>query len=464
MAMYQVSRGEAGRRAHRASSLGHVASESEGSNAGCLEDSDDELPLDRNGLILFGCLTGGDYDVKGVVRCGGVVAKALAILGFGTSLVVALKESLTDGPFSAPEYDPKTWMPIVQVDNAKWVWKRKEILKRMCHEVRTNESTLCKRKNPKTASEMENTFLSTPESLSVFASYIWPRTTLHKMQKGGEGFSLGWEKMGSTRSLSKSAIVESGLSPSIVRGYRAKAGFDLVAIIITLREKFGYTDAEIRQKTQSRLFDGIMTRELMEGALSDNPNRSIATELVSSSRLLSLNEARVKVELGQTTSVASLYDAYGASSFSRSQGPQYPAPASLRSGPEGGAKSKRPPENELFVFKSITKTHEEQGRLEYRVEFDDSGLDEIVRQILDSLKMPPPLPSPRKAAAALAATKISFTEHLDAVNSSPIKSPRKAPAFKDGDRRQYFASELLKLVSRGQSLIAAWETKQKQKR
>ncbi|UZJ52473.1 hypothetical protein CBS101457_001793 [Exobasidium rhododendri] len=134
-----------------------------------------ESGLTQNGLILVAILSGGDYDVQGLPRCGVKISIALAKAGFGDSLIAGMykhcmppkrSQSVPSARLAAPQ--PKgTWSTFLM----DWI-----ALVR--HELSTNESGYLGRKFKKLSeSDGFNELLSTKASLSVLGSYVWPLTT-----------------------------------------------------------------------------------------------------------------------------------------------------------------------------------------------------------------------------------------------------------------------------------------------
>ncbi|KDN53140.1 PIN domain-like protein [Tilletiaria anomala UBC 951] len=172
------------------------------------EDEELNLPLDREGLILIACLSGGDYNLSGVISCGPTISKVLASLGFGTRLVNVLKASVASDAPPVPSYEGPRWMPRLELNEALWRRQRDAVLAEICQELETNESGLLHKRQKAVAQKVRDNFLTTPDSVSVLASYIWPNTTLHCLKLGctSAQFELDWTKSGDASHLTENTF------------------------------------------------------------------------------------------------------------------------------------------------------------------------------------------------------------------------------------------------------------------
>lgn len=118
-------------------------------------------------VLLIGLLGGGDYDVSGAKRFGIRTAIGLAKGGFDDRLLKGVKKYV-EPPTShttPPRIKSETkWQEFLQ----EW----KEDVKK---ELRTNASGNLNRKEAKLAnSDAISNLLTTPESMTVLAAYVWP--------------------------------------------------------------------------------------------------------------------------------------------------------------------------------------------------------------------------------------------------------------------------------------------------
>ncbi|KAG8908742.1 hypothetical protein FRB99_002980 [Tulasnella sp. 403] len=114
-------------------------------------EADEDIGLDRNGMILIGLMSGGDYHQAGLARCGKQIAHGLARCGFGDSLVNAF--------LTLPEHALPRFLDEWRADVA--------------HELRTNSQGYVGRKYPSLAASIPESF----PDLEVLKSYVTPVTT-----------------------------------------------------------------------------------------------------------------------------------------------------------------------------------------------------------------------------------------------------------------------------------------------
>ncbi|CAD6936850.1 unnamed protein product [Tilletia controversa] len=132
--------------------------------------------LDRDGLILSALLSGGDYDVQGLARCGMKTAIALARCGYGKRLINAFKKHF-DSPAYIPAVDRPT-RPGGPSSRQAWDHELSVWVRDVQQELRSNSQGFMERKASKLASaESWNQFLRTDQALDVVRSYIWPKVT-----------------------------------------------------------------------------------------------------------------------------------------------------------------------------------------------------------------------------------------------------------------------------------------------
>ncbi|KAJ9479342.1 Holliday junction resolvase YEN1 [Pseudozyma hubeiensis] len=125
------------------------------------------LGLDRDGLILIGLMSGGDYDTTGLLQCGVKIALALARGGFGATLIKAFKASYAD------QASASATCGVFETFLKAWLEEVRE-------ELRSNQRGYLPSRRPKLASTIEESFLSTPESRRVLAYYVYPLTSQSK--------------------------------------------------------------------------------------------------------------------------------------------------------------------------------------------------------------------------------------------------------------------------------------------
>jgi hypothetical protein len=127
--------------------------------------------LDRDGCILVALLSGGDYDTKGVQKCGEKTAVSMARAGFGKRLIAGASKYLKVTPdfgrynlSAPPPHKEKGW------DDFLCSWR-----KDLVDELKSNRSGFMSRKQVKLAqSNMVESLLTSDASLRLLASYIWP--------------------------------------------------------------------------------------------------------------------------------------------------------------------------------------------------------------------------------------------------------------------------------------------------
>ncbi len=438
------------RRALRSQSLGWLSSEAGSVLGDSQEEGDDDedgegeeetikMPVDRHSFVLAACMMGGDYEVSGVMYCGPVVVRALATLGFGRRLVLALKQSLKDGPHSVPLYDDKTWMPRVSLNESEWHKRRGEVVGALCKELRTNESGMLSTKKAALASQLEGGLLSTKDSISVLASYIWPRTTLHILQQGREDheFRLPWHLCGNVSRLSKSAIFNADIGRSTPNEKQKELGFDLVRLLIIFRTKFKFTDDVIRQKVQGTLSEGIIIRKLI-AEQAGAAQKGKEGESVDVPHILQMHKAKTTAELG----------------FEAAPSPTKANPRAAMTAPSRSF-AKKSDLDSLVALKEISLIRDVQSRQEYRMLIDEANLDALVTHILGRLQMPPP--SPEKPTSKAGATPwLGDSVDMEAASAASSPSKRKAE-FKEGERRVWLPSEALAGSAKGRELIERFD-------
>ena len=388
-------------------------------------DEDERVELDRDGLILFAILAAGDYDQKGFFRCGPKVAKQLSVLGFGSRAVSALKSCLADDAPPLPRYDPNTWMPEPKLNKAKWTSVRQALAADMAEQLAKNESGLFSKKQPILAKEIKASFLLDASSISVLASYIWPRTTFSKLVDGDASseFTLEWEKSGNVRELDRQWREADADSIRLGAELRpARVGLDLPRLCVFLRSKLGYSDVVVQTKVQSMLSEGILVR----GA-----------------RMRALEEAGIKL-LDLSVSVAT------ALAFLKS-GQHVPLFSS-----SAGQDARRQNETPLVRLTHIvsrkntirrtpavtTMVRQRANRLEYRAMIDDFALIKQVRYILGQMSQValPPRPA------------LSREPSNDA--GSPKKRSISGPT--EEPRLIWVAETMLQATEDGRRMIQEW--------
>lgn len=118
-------------------------------------------------VLLIGLLSGGDYDVNGVRQIGIRTAIGLTRCDFDERLLKAVKKHM-DPPTT------HTTPPRIKSD-VKWQEFLKEWKEDVRRELRTNASGNLSRKQTKLAnSDAITNLLSTSESMTVLAAYVWP--------------------------------------------------------------------------------------------------------------------------------------------------------------------------------------------------------------------------------------------------------------------------------------------------
>ncbi|KAG9311064.1 hypothetical protein JVU11DRAFT_8969 [Chiua virens] len=120
--------------------------------------SNHSVALSREGTILIGLLSGGDYIPAGLPGCGQKFATGLARAGFGDSLVKAVKE-----------------LKGARLDAFLDEWRQD-----IRHELRTNSRGLLPSKKPSLAASLSDDFPSLP----VLMSYADPITSENTSQSG----------------------------------------------------------------------------------------------------------------------------------------------------------------------------------------------------------------------------------------------------------------------------------------
>ncbi|MCO5598608.1 hypothetical protein L7F22_052705 [Adiantum nelumboides] len=118
-------------------------------------------------VLLIGLLGGGDYDVNGVRNCGIRTAIGLAKGGYDERLLKGVKKYM-ERPTS------HTLPPRIKSE-VKWQEFLHEWKEDVKEELRTNASGNLIRRQLKLAnSDAISNLLTTPESMTVLAAYVWP--------------------------------------------------------------------------------------------------------------------------------------------------------------------------------------------------------------------------------------------------------------------------------------------------
>ncbi|PWN47206.1 hypothetical protein IE53DRAFT_262463 [Violaceomyces palustris] len=123
-----------------------------------------ELCVPKEGLILVALLSGGDYDMGGLLpRCGVKIAFALAQAGYGEELVSGFLRLYTQETLDQTLAD---WSDLVRAWSA-----------RVKDELRTNRNGFLTTRRPNLANSFPSEPFVDPAARRVIASYVWPVTT-----------------------------------------------------------------------------------------------------------------------------------------------------------------------------------------------------------------------------------------------------------------------------------------------
>ncbi|KAH7908326.1 hypothetical protein BJ138DRAFT_1128532 [Hygrophoropsis aurantiaca] len=125
------------------------------------------VQLTREGMILIGLLSGGDYHPAGVFGCGKRIAQGLAQCGFGDSLLNAVKT-----------------LPRDKIPNFLTVWREE-----MREELRTNSKGCIGSKNPSLASKIPDDF----PDINLLRLYTHPVTSETDRKAGPVSNNITWD-------------------------------------------------------------------------------------------------------------------------------------------------------------------------------------------------------------------------------------------------------------------------------
>ncbi|KAE8234904.1 hypothetical protein CF326_g66 [Tilletia indica] len=235
--------------------------------------------LDRDGLILTALLSGGDYDVQGLARCGMKTAIALARCGFGKRLIHAFKKH-----FDPPAYVSPVDRPARQGSSSRQRWELElsAWVNDVQQELRSNSKGFMERKAAKLASgESWKQFLRTDQALEIMRSYIWPKVkkvTIHEALNQAVAEKRPFKRhqdgqMGAPNNnngASLSAFVSAGTSShrdvqlstaeAEPPGTLLQANCDLTGLCTFAQTLFGWDAAYALKRFSSLLWDGCVLR------------------------------------------------------------------------------------------------------------------------------------------------------------------------------------------------------------
>ncbi|KAK0527474.1 hypothetical protein OC835_004968 [Tilletia horrida] len=233
--------------------------------------------LDKEGLILVALLSGGDYDVQGLARCGIKTAIALARGGYGKKLLDAYKshfEPPSHASRSSQSARPRSADPLRSWEEERVAW-----VKEVQQELRTNSQKLMERKATKLADAPEwDDFLKTDQALEIISSYIWPKVadvtldqvlyhpsaTPLSLQAGRQGSSGSFSSRNKNTGISSFRGESSSSAPNSsrkeARSAVAEAVCDMRRLAGYTQMLFGWEADYTLQRFASLVWDGCLVR------------------------------------------------------------------------------------------------------------------------------------------------------------------------------------------------------------
>ncbi|CEH13967.1 5'-3' exonuclease [Ceraceosorus bombacis] len=197
-----------------------------------------DLALDREGFILVALMAGGDYDVKGLVRCGAKIAMGLAAAGFGSLLVQGFEEHCIRPLRSA--YALAQGLPAPKT-KASWGDFRRRWIASLRDELRTNATGMLPKRYKVLADSQEmDELLATPQALAVLASYVWPLVS--------EAIEAAQRRDGGANEMTK--------QPQLATMP------DLAHLVKILRVEMLWGEEACLRRCRSLIWEGIIVRQL----------------------------------------------------------------------------------------------------------------------------------------------------------------------------------------------------------
>lgn len=415
-----------------------------------------DLVLDRPAILLTAALSGGDYNLQGVNKCGMAISKVLASLGFGQRVVSALVSSLQGSSDESrigkvPVYDRSTWVPHLDLNASTWSEMRTEIVEDMMEELRTNSCRLLKNKHPSAALGLKSLF-SSPEDQSVLGLYAWPRTSHLKVREGTLDQIPRLEF-----DADRGGVMGLSLSPVEEKLFRSRAAphfkpeeevkrfqpLDLARLLWVLRIQFNWPDAKIRQRAQTMLGPGLLIRLLRDEMMASTPIWGGHPLLKLSPPLppTSPRKDRAKRARGQSSSPT----------------------LQPVTDPEctSGLQDETP---KLFGLIEVIRSRRIGGRTEYRIRYDDVPLDHTIQALLAKMPSaqkdwgPPPI-SPLRGKTA--AQKLVPAESAPMAPSEDgiTGKPRATPSYRSEPQLMWIDSHPLENTWIGKKLVDQFHAK-----